>query len=184
MDCTEERSSDTKAPDNASALGLLALTYGNSSDSDEDQCGSDAPVYHADANKISKSSPESEYQHDFHSGSNGSHELSTSRNNSGDEGNFRSRSPQSYDHSVDFVTNDFDSSKLNGYGTSGHGAKNLEFSKANVSMNDRDVPCAPRSDEDSSRMHVFCLKHAVEVEQQLRPIGGAHISLFCHPGMF
>lgn len=37
------------------------------------------------------------------------------------------------------------------------------------------------SDEDSSRMHVFCLEHAVEVEQKLRQIGGVHVFLFCHP---
>nr|GMD34542.1 lysine-specific demethylase REF6 [Ipomoea batatas] len=37
------------------------------------------------------------------------------------------------------------------------------------------------SDEDSSRMHVFCLQHAVEVEKELQLIGGAHISLLCHP---
>ncbi|XP_028765172.1 lysine-specific demethylase REF6 isoform X2 [Neltuma alba] len=39
----------------------------------------------------------------------------------------------------------------------------------------------PHSDEDSSRLHVFCLEHAAEVEQQLHPIGGAHILLLCHP---
>ncbi|KAG1358917.1 lysine-specific demethylase JMJ705 [Cocos nucifera] len=38
-----------------------------------------------------------------------------------------------------------------------------------------------RCDKDSSRMHVFCLEHAVEVGKQLQPIGGMHIMLFCHP---
>ncbi|CAH9109847.1 unnamed protein product [Cuscuta epithymum] len=37
------------------------------------------------------------------------------------------------------------------------------------------------SDEDSFRMHVFCLQHAVEVEKQLQLIGGAHVFLCCHP---
>lgn len=37
-------------------------------------------------------------------------------------------------------------------------------------------------DKDSSRMHVFCLEHAVEVEKQLQAIGGAHIILLCRPG--
>ncbi|CAM0884225.1 unnamed protein product [Alopecurus aequalis] len=36
-------------------------------------------------------------------------------------------------------------------------------------------------DKDSSRMHVFCLEHAVEVEKQLREIGGAHVVLLCRP---
>ncbi|KAH7684855.1 [histone H3]-lysine-36 demethylase protein [Dioscorea alata] len=44
-----------------------------------------------------------------------------------------------------------------------------------------DVPVMQRSDKDSSRMHVFCLEHAVEVEKQLRPFGGVHIMLLCHP---
>lgn len=39
-------------------------------------------------------------------------------------------------------------------------------------------------DRDSSRMHVFCLEHALEVEKQLRQIGGANIILLCHPGGF
>uniref|UniRef100_A0ACD5XD13 Uncharacterized protein n=1 Tax=Avena sativa TaxID=4498 RepID=A0ACD5XD13_AVESA len=36
-------------------------------------------------------------------------------------------------------------------------------------------------DKDSSRMHVFCLEHAVEVEKQLRAIGGAKVILLCRP---
>ncbi|XP_062229096.1 lysine-specific demethylase JMJ705-like isoform X2 [Phragmites australis] len=36
-------------------------------------------------------------------------------------------------------------------------------------------------DKDSSRMHVFCLEHAIEVEKQLQTIGGAHIVLLCRP---
>jgi hypothetical protein len=37
-------------------------------------------------------------------------------------------------------------------------------------------------DKDSSRMHVFCLEHAVEVEKQLRTIGGANVILLCRQG--
>ncbi|CAA0838680.1 Lysine-specific demethylase REF6 [Striga hermonthica] len=36
-------------------------------------------------------------------------------------------------------------------------------------------------DEDSSRLHVFCLEHAVQVEKRLSRVGGAHVFLFCHP---
>ncbi|CAL9188394.1 unnamed protein product [Musa hybrid cultivar] len=36
-------------------------------------------------------------------------------------------------------------------------------------------------DKDSSRMHVFCLEHAAEVEKQLQPIGGVHMMILCHP---
>ncbi|XP_006645195.1 lysine-specific demethylase JMJ705-like [Oryza brachyantha] len=38
-----------------------------------------------------------------------------------------------------------------------------------------------KPDKDSSRMHVFCLEHAIEVEKQLHAIGGSHIILLCHP---
>ncbi|XP_072972225.1 lysine-specific demethylase JMJ705-like isoform X1 [Typha angustifolia] len=36
-------------------------------------------------------------------------------------------------------------------------------------------------DKNSSRMHVFCLEHAIEVEKQLQPMGGVHILIVCHP---
>lgn len=39
-------------------------------------------------------------------------------------------------------------------------------------------------DEDSSRMHIFCLQHALEVEQRLRAVGGINILLLCHQGTF
>lgn len=44
------------------------------------------------------------------------------------------------------------------------------------------LPFVSSSDDDSSRLHVFCLEHAAEVEQQLRPFGGINIMLLCHPG--
>ncbi|KAL0918819.1 hypothetical protein M5K25_010859 [Dendrobium thyrsiflorum] len=43
------------------------------------------------------------------------------------------------------------------------------------------VAAMQRSDKDSSRMHVFCLQHAMEVEKKLCSIGGVHIMLLCHP---
>ncbi|GLU21499.1 hypothetical protein SLE2022_376330 [Rubroshorea leprosula] len=62
-----------------------------------------------------------------------------------------------------------------------HGTDKMKFVKAVLPLENADIAFAPASDEDSSRMHVFCLEHAVEVEQQLRPIGGVHVFLFCHP---
>ncbi|KAG0478364.1 hypothetical protein HPP92_013083 [Vanilla planifolia] len=44
-----------------------------------------------------------------------------------------------------------------------------------------DMPVVQRSDKDSSRMHVFCLEHAVEVEHKLQKVGGVNIMLLCHP---
>ncbi|XP_024972976.1 lysine-specific demethylase REF6-like [Cynara cardunculus var. scolymus] len=37
----------------------------------------------------------------------------------------------------------------------------------------------PTRDDDTSRMHIFCLQHAAEVEQCLRRIGGVRILLLC-----
>ncbi|KAK9073560.1 hypothetical protein SSX86_007884 [Deinandra increscens subsp. villosa] len=41
-------------------------------------------------------------------------------------------------------------------------------------------PLVSPSQRDSSRMHVFCLEHALEVEQRLRRYGGVNLLLLCH----
>ncbi|KAG6413005.1 hypothetical protein SASPL_125702 [Salvia splendens] len=43
------------------------------------------------------------------------------------------------------------------------------------------MPFVPRLDEDSSRLHVFCLQHAMQVCQRLSQLGGADVFLVCHP---
>ncbi|KAE8721541.1 JMJ705 protein [Hibiscus syriacus] len=63
---------------------------------------------------------------------------------------------------------------------SAHSTEKMRFSKA-VPMRNADIPFVQSSDKDSSRVHVFCLEHAVEVEHQLRQIGGVHVFLLCHP---
>ncbi|KAL1323427.1 hypothetical protein HN51_033774 [Arachis hypogaea] len=154
------------------ALALLASTYGNSSDSEEEQGDSDivvdgheSPVINAtlggspsnfqDACAIPPTGPDS--RNDF--------------------------SHQSFDHSLEKQDSDT---------ASGLALKNMRamytndtekalLGKAMVPNDDKNASVIPQGDEDSSRMHVFCLEHAVEAEQQLRPIGGAHIMLLCHP---
>lgn len=44
------------------------------------------------------------------------------------------------------------------------------------------MPFTPKLDEDSSRLHVFCLQHAMQVEKWLSHIGGVDVYLVCHPG--
>ncbi|KAF5202795.1 Lysine-specific demethylase ref6 [Thalictrum thalictroides] len=51
----------------------------------------------------------------------------------------------------------------------------------NISVQNTSLSLMQISREESSRKHIFCLEHAVEVEKQLRPIGGANILLICHP---
>ncbi|KAI3806998.1 hypothetical protein L1987_22918 [Smallanthus sonchifolius] len=41
-------------------------------------------------------------------------------------------------------------------------------------------PMFPACERDSSRMHVFCLEHAREVERRLQPVGGVRMLLLCH----
>lgn len=43
------------------------------------------------------------------------------------------------------------------------------------------LPFSSRLDEDSSRLHVFCLQHAMQVERRLSKVGGADVFLVCHP---
>ncbi|KAI9087643.1 hypothetical protein K1719_030513 [Acacia pycnantha] len=62
-----------------------------------------------------------------------------------------------------------------------HEAETPMLCNTGCPIDDGSASLLPHSDEDSSRLHVFCLEHAAEVVQQLHPIGGAHILLLCHP---
>ncbi|KAL5748255.1 hypothetical protein ACOSQ2_025552 [Xanthoceras sorbifolium] len=222
-DQSNEMVLDKQKQREGSALGLLALTYGNSSDSEEDHVEPDVSVY-VDETNFTKGTSERKHQLDFHGSATGTDNLSLARLDCGDEvslqvidcdgetkfrrANFKDNSPQSSDYSIEFEANYLDSSKTNGldgsfgdpmaashsansYKKTSHaanccppvvqGAENVEFINAIAPSQNTDMSFAPRSDEDSSRLHVFCLEHAVEVEQQLRPIGGVHVLLLCHP---
>ncbi|PIA30397.1 hypothetical protein AQUCO_05600083v1 [Aquilegia coerulea] len=50
-----------------------------------------------------------------------------------------------------------------------------------IPTKDIQIPFKQRSGEDSSKGHMFCLEHAVEIEKQLRTVGGVHVLLVCHP---
>ncbi|XP_038971999.1 lysine-specific demethylase JMJ705-like [Phoenix dactylifera] len=65
--------------------------------------------------------------------------------------------------------------------TKGTAVTTLSRNADNTKMTDSALPVMQACDKDSSRMHVFCLEHAVEVEKLLQPIGGVHIMLLCHP---
>lgn len=79
------------------------------------------------------------------------------------------------------------SSALNSQGLTCEKGKEVDVSHANLSKGGNTssveitLPFIPRSDDDFSRLHVFCLEHAAEVEQRLHPIGGINIMLLCHP---
>lgn len=168
----------TKGQKETSALGLLASAYGNSSDSEDDQLDPGVAVHDNESNVM-----------DHPSGG-------ISQNMSRLSSLF-----QDCNASAVRVHGDY-GQKANSEGcdtTSGTAFKNtsctLNYSQdvreAETSMlgntgcpiDDRSASLLPNSDEDSSRLHVFCLEHAAEVEQRLHPIGGAHILLLCHPGV-
>ncbi|XVF11617.1 hypothetical protein REPUB_Repub08aG0042700 [Reevesia pubescens] len=217
VDQSNQVAEDTEKAGDTSALGLLASTYGNSSDSEEDHVEPNA-TGSGDETNSANVSPERKFQYNdsgFSPGdANGNHNPSLSRLDSKEEApvhvtdcysepgsrrvDIQNRSPQTFDLAVEFETDNLASRRSDGledkfkdpitasntnpsYAPATHGTKKMRFSEAIGPMENADISFAPRSDEDSSRMHVFCLEHAVEVEQQLRQIGGVHVFLLCHP---
>nr|XP_007155510.1 hypothetical protein PHAVU_003G207700g [Phaseolus vulgaris]ESW27504.1 hypothetical protein PHAVU_003G207700g [Phaseolus vulgaris] len=167
------------------ALALLASAYGNSSDSEEDQGRLDIALDGDELNVIN------------HPSTNGSQEMSSMPSHFKDphaspmvrvigldkEDDIHSRRMDNYEYymhkRVEHIMTPFDYSVK---------SEDLDNTSGVAFRNTRAVPHLSlnrsqdtHTDEDSSRMHIFCLEHAVEAEQQLRPIGGAHILLLCHP---
>ncbi|KAK7330582.1 hypothetical protein VNO77_24778 [Canavalia gladiata] len=164
------------------ALGLLASAYGNSSDSEEDQGDSDIAVDGDELNVINHpSASRSQEMSSLPSHFQESHASPMVRHDKGDD-DITPKSIDNYEYymhkRVERIMNPFDDVKSEDHDTT----------SGVVFRNTRAVPHSTlncfqdtHTDEDSSRMHIFCLEHAVEAEQQLRPIGGAHILLLCHP---
>lgn len=147
--------SDSGIEKGPSSLGLLALAYGNSSDSDEEENEADHPVY------------DSESRLSIEANSYRNIPVQALDSNLGSKTHvYNCRSThQSFDCLTDLETDD------------------IAFTESHMlaAFEKSTMPYVLRSDEDSSRFHVFCLPHAAEVVQQLRPIGGAHVLLLCHP---
>ncbi|KAF8094958.1 hypothetical protein N665_0348s0041 [Sinapis alba] len=79
------------------------------------------------------------------------------------------------EEAIDGQTSDHSSQRLEGKGVA-EGSNGGSTSILEITL-----PFVPSSDDDSSRLHIFCLEHAAQVEQQLRPFGGINIMLLCHP---
>ncbi|XP_022954750.1 lysine-specific demethylase JMJ705-like [Cucurbita moschata] len=193
-----------------SALGMLALAYGHSSDSEEDNAEADAALHANDAKPTICSSVDqyqfensgltsSEYcknsatsNHDPLS-ANSADQMQFQVNDYEEFGRARFDSKDSFNCSSEFEIDGVGSTKKNDLSTryqDSHvnGKPSLDtdtekpmFEQSAEPVEIENMPFAPDIDEDSSRLHVFCLEHAKEVEQQLRPIGGVHILLLCHP---
>ncbi|KAL2932629.1 Lysine-specific demethylase REF6 [Bienertia sinuspersici] len=197
--------SHTEIQKESSALGLLAMNYGNSSDSDEDDVQPNCP--HVSEDNLSgngswdarfhQGDPASpNFQQGYDSGVERGPSQMSSRSECEDEES--SQRSDIYEHcghrrvngddneheghncSAKFTEEDTLTSEQN-YSPIADEHDTAKTSYAFDSVGKPNLSFAHRCDEDSSRMHVFCLEHAVEVEKQLRPIGGVHILLLCHP---
>ncbi|XP_042479657.1 lysine-specific demethylase JMJ705 [Macadamia integrifolia] len=62
-----------------------------------------------------------------------------------------------------------------------HFSESTKISNAEIPFDNKSMSVIHRCDDESSRMHIFCLEHAVEVEKQLNSIGGVHMMLLLHP---
>lgn len=166
---------NTESENGNTALALLASAYGNSSDSEEEQIAVDSH----ESNVINSASERSL------SHTQDSHASPMTAIDRGDD------IPSKSSSCVDLMHHKFECNLGENMGTVLYSASNCsqdthdaERSLSNKSMvpiGNKNPSIALQSNEDSSRMHVFCLAHAAEAEQQLRPIGGAHILLLCHP---
>nr|XP_027123006.1 lysine-specific demethylase REF6 [Coffea arabica] len=205
---------NTEAQKDTSSLGLLALTYGNSSDSDEDDVDANN---HTEAcqNEAKDCSPESGLHcHDagLHEGGSRNNVISCSEFSCADvvplqiigssdkQGTTKSTSESRRhpppDGTIEYKRRSFPSMEIDNLADRcrhqvkeqdasspsplAHKAETIT-STAIVEFENKTLPFAGRPDEDSSRMHVFCLQHAVQVEKQLRSIGGVNVLLLCHP---
>ncbi|PWA53050.1 jmjC domain, JmjN domain, Zinc finger, C2H2-like protein [Artemisia annua] len=117
-----------------SSLGLLALAYGDSSDSDDDDC-----------DLARGDTKDTNYSRGSFENNESLKDVNCSR------GNFE-------------------------YGVESFSAHESQKAVQQI----ENMPMNSTCDEDSSRMHIFCLEHALEVEQRLRPVGGVSMLLLCH----
>ncbi|KAL6997053.1 hypothetical protein U1Q18_007175 [Sarracenia purpurea var. burkii] len=200
--------SNTESQEGPSVLGLLALTYNNLSDSEEEEVEADIPVYDSET-KFRDCSPDCRFQCDDtglsslkNNEATGCHRhgfgddvplqaIDSCANNGSPRCNYRS---STHECSAEFKADNIASIESNSVRVRFRHQMKLSPAAPNVSSTAHNALTSinnvifentnllfGRSDEDSSRLHVFCLQHAAEVEQQLRPIGGSHILLLCHP---
>ncbi|KAL5076484.1 hypothetical protein RYX36_015468 [Vicia faba] len=186
---TQEEALNTEGGNGNTALALLASAYANSSDSEEDAIddhelnaiNSTSESFPSNV-QASHANPITTHDKDGILSESASYEtqifevnLSQPCEQSSEEQDYKMTSEAAFENTRPVLCS---------IAYSSQDANNAEKSlsaEAMVAVNHKNALLAPQCDEDSSRMHVFCLEHAVEAEQQLRPIGGAHIVLLCHP---
>ncbi|KAK9734057.1 hypothetical protein RND81_04G111700 [Saponaria officinalis] len=197
---TVDESTHIESNKDSSALGLLALTYGNSSDSEEDDDALPSHPVISDDNLSGDGSWDARFHRDkvtspnseqgYDSGVEKGPTIVFSRSECGDEysprksdfyeqgehggGSSGDSENDAHNCSAKFTEDDTLTSEKS------HIPDSVKSSRGLDHVAESNLPFT-RCDEDSSRMHVFCLEHAVEVEKLLQPIGGVHVVLLCHP---
>ncbi|KAK1359629.1 Lysine-specific demethylase REF6 [Heracleum sosnowskyi] len=158
-----------------SSLGLLALTYADSSDSDEDQIEAPVDAKTTDSlnfsaiNELDSDNSDSP-SHNYFSGPSDRCNISFPLRSCGDEVSLQNFDPyEEHGRTRADIEN-------RSYQTSYRAVGSALAPMDNIIKS-----YASKTEEDSFRLHVFCLQHAVEVEQQLCSIGGVHMLLLCHP---
>ncbi|KAL7099182.1 hypothetical protein ACP275_09G066800 [Erythranthe tilingii] len=160
-----------------SSLGLLALTYGNSSDSEEeDENEADISVQGGGNCKID--SPENRTDLQM-SDSNTKFGLPIETHKNGESKNLTNNCNVA--ESKNSLTDRFRRQMESWNETSNSFTRRTDANNGSTPLEESTMPFSSRSDEDSSRLHVFCLQHAMQVEKRLGEVGGAHVFLVCHP---
>lgn len=193
--------SDSKAHKEPSSLGLLALAYADSSDSEEEDsdanlpaegCGTSKPDNSRNGDASDNTEPKINCRTEISlltsdSSAKFGPALATSKDGEARNSEF----------SDEFNTNSstMTKSKILTHRYSRHQTESQLDIPNSLSCNavgapitglapreSTTLPFSSRLDEDSSRLHVFCLQHAMQVERRLSKVGGADVFLVCHPG--
>uniref|UniRef100_A0A7N0UW97 Lysine-specific demethylase REF6 n=1 Tax=Kalanchoe fedtschenkoi TaxID=63787 RepID=A0A7N0UW97_KALFE len=175
-------------PEAIGALGLLASTYANSSDSEHEQFETDSPVL-ADGPNFSKVSADSDFEFDDAPDHKQEHDDETNAEHSLSSSKFHIEDEHALLNTVSYQENEQGGSFVDNHHRYTYLDGPNEFPSDSITKSDSVNHIAskakrtgyPRLYHNSSRMHIFCLEHAVEIESQLQKIGGAHMLLLCHP---
>lgn len=180
----------------SSSLGLLALAYGNS-DSEEDENDAGIPVEGCGTSKVD--SPGNGLACDnTHPKTNCSKDMALRISDSNTKFGLpivtrKDGEPQNFDCSDEFersnctansLTDRFRRQMKSRHETPNSLTNEIEATAGTgfAPLEDSIMPLSSRTAEDSLRLHVFCLQHAMQVEKRLNDVGGAHVFLVCHPG--
>lgn len=165
--------SDSDVRNEPSSLGLLALAYGDSLDSEDEDCEVNDPIEGCGTSKsddfrygdaCEKTEAKINCRKDI------SYELDRNNSSMIESNSLTNRFSR---HQTEPQFDILDSLTCKAVGTHRSGLAPRQPAT---------MPFVPRLDEDSSRLHVFCLQHAMQVRKRLSQLGGADVFLVCHPG--